>query len=174
MRVFRHVDRRFPFLWETADQPPARWHGEGEGPVHYFANSPAGAWAELLRHEEITEAEDLAGIERALWMVKLEEDVTGRPDLPLEALRGGLESHARCRREATRLRRRGHTALQAPSAALEPGGSRGWRVDGGLVPAAESPAVVFAVFGRRPDLVGWRIVDEGRPPAEVLDHVRHF
>lgn len=174
MKVFRHADPRFPFLWEEADQPSARWHGEGEGPAHYFANTPAGAWAELLRHEEITEVEDLAGIERALWVVEIREDVTASPELPGNTLRGGLETYARCRREAARLRQRGHEALQAPSAALEPEGSRGWRVNGGLQPAKEFPALTLVLFGRRTDLVGWRIVDEGRPPEDVLRHVRHF
>ena len=55
MIVYRHADARFPFLWESADQPPARWHGSGEGPVQYFADTPDGAWAEFVRHEGITE-----------------------------------------------------------------------------------------------------------------------
>jgi hypothetical protein len=34
-------------------QPPMRWHGPGEGPVQYLSDTPTGAWAELLRHEEV-------------------------------------------------------------------------------------------------------------------------
>src|SRR5256884_1317297 len=52
------------FLWETGAQPPARWHGAGEGPAQYFSSTPEAAWAEFLRHEEIREAADLAGVER--------------------------------------------------------------------------------------------------------------
>jgi hypothetical protein len=55
MIVYRHADARFPFLWEGASQPPARWHGPGEGPVQYFADTPDGARAEFLRHEGIVE-----------------------------------------------------------------------------------------------------------------------
>ena len=54
MILYRHADPRFPFLWESSEQPPARWHDSNEGPVHYFADTPDGAWAEFLRHEGIT------------------------------------------------------------------------------------------------------------------------
>ena len=71
MIAFRHSDGRFPFLWEDANQPSARWHREGEGPVQYLADTPDGAWAEFLRHEEITDEIDLEGISRALWTVSI-------------------------------------------------------------------------------------------------------
>ena len=71
MIVFRHTDPRFPFLQEAAGQPAARWHAPGEGPVHYFADTADGAWAEFLRHEEITDPADLAGIARAIWSIDL-------------------------------------------------------------------------------------------------------
>jgi hypothetical protein len=63
---FRHGDPRFPFFWESDRQPEGRWHGSGEGPVQYLADTPDGAWAEFLRHEEITEVADLAGVRRRL------------------------------------------------------------------------------------------------------------
>ena len=71
MIVFRHTDRRFVFLWEGPDQPAARWHGDGEGPVQYVVDTPDGAWAEFLRHEEIVTSEDVATIRRALWAVEV-------------------------------------------------------------------------------------------------------
>ena len=71
MILFRHCDRRFPFLWESSAQPGARWHAEGEGPVQYFADTPSGAWAEFLRHEGVREEKDLGGIRRALWAVEV-------------------------------------------------------------------------------------------------------
>jgi hypothetical protein len=58
--VYRHCDPRFPFLWETASQPAARWQEEGEGPVHYLADTPDGAWPELLHHEGITDLKPFA------------------------------------------------------------------------------------------------------------------
>src|SRR5262249_12367623 len=71
---FRHTDPRFPFLWEEASQPAARWHAAGEGPVHYFCDTPDGAWAEFLRHEEITDPADLITIRRTIWAVDLGEE----------------------------------------------------------------------------------------------------
>ncbi len=173
MIVFRHADPRFPFLWEDVSQPGGRWHDRGEGPVQYFADTPLGAWAELLRHEEIREAEDLSGVRRALWAVDIPETAE-RPELPEKILTGGLETYTECRREAARLRAEGSTELRVTSAALLPGGASGWIVDGGLQPGPERDGKVHVVFGRRPDLVGWPVILEGRPPEDLLLRVRHF
>jgi hypothetical protein len=64
--LYRHADPRFPFLWESAEQPAARWHGPGQGPVQYLADTPDGAWAEFLRHEGIREEAELVNVRRAL------------------------------------------------------------------------------------------------------------
>lgn len=174
MKVFRHADPRFPFLWESSTQPPARWHGENEGPAHYFADTPAGAWVEFLRHEEIREVGDLEGIRRALWLVEVPEPPRVRPELPEPTLTGGLESYPACQTEAARLRSGGAEGLLAPSAALRQGEGRGWHVDGGLQEGPERDGRVIVLFGSRPDLLGWRVVDRGRPPLEALAQVRHF
>jgi hypothetical protein len=171
---FRHVDARFPFLWESELQPGGRWHPDGHGPVQYFADTPDGAWAELLRHEEIRDEADVATIRRALWAVELPDEALARPRLPREVLRGGRATYAPCQAEAQRLRRRGATGLLAPSAALRDGEARGWRVSGGLQPARERGGNVVVLFGRRPDLVGWSAAAEGRPHRTLLSKVRHF
>ena len=171
---FRHADPRYPFLWEGADQPAARWHAAGDGPTHYFSDTPDGAWAEFLRHEEISDPGDLATIQRVLWAVDLGEPALASPDLARDVLTGGRASHAACRAEASRLRRMGVRGLEAPSAALVPGGARGWRVDGGLQPGESRDGRVFALFGRWPGLVGWRATAAGRPGEELLGVVRRF
>ena len=175
MIVYRHADSRFPFLWETVGQPPARWHGAGEGPVQYFADTPDGAWAEFLRHEGISEESELVNVQRALWSVELrEEGQTETPHLSNAVLTGGIETYEECRREARRLRARGVKIVRAPSAALLPGCAHGWRVDGGLQPGAPRDGIVFAVFGQRPDLVGWMAAFAARPRGDLLRRVRHF
>src|SRR5262245_35559277 len=68
--VYRHADPRFPLLWESAGQPPARWHGVAEGPVQYFADTPDGACAEFLRHEGITRETEIVNFRRAMWAVR--------------------------------------------------------------------------------------------------------
>ena len=174
MIVFRHADPRLPFLWETAGQPSGRWHEAGKGPAHYLADTPEGAWAEFLRHEEITDAADLAGVRRAMWAIEIPDLPKARPKLPKGTLRGGTATYARCRREAERLRKGGATGLVAPSAALEPEGARGSRVDGGLKRGPAREPKVIVLFGRRPDLIGRAVVDKGRPPAELLAYVRYL
>ena len=171
---FRHTDSRFPFLWEDSSQPSARWHGPGEGPVRYFCDTPDGTWAEFLRHEEITDPQDLRTIRRALWAVELEEESAHTPHLPPKLLTGGPTTYTACQEEARRLRNQGAKRLETPSAALRPGAARGWRVNGGLQPDSARDGKVVVLFGHRPDLVGWAATVEGRPGEELLPQVRHF
>ncbi len=175
MIVFRHADARYPFLWELDGQPPARWHGPGEGPVGYVSETPDGAWAEFLRHEEITDPADLEGVERALWAVDLPEPPAVTPLLQVGTMTGGLDTYPACRAAAQRIRRRaGAVGLVAPSAALLPRTPSGFRTDGGLRPAAPRRERVFVLFGRRPDLVGWCACAAGRPRVDLLGRVRRL
>ena len=172
MIVFRNCDRRWPFMWESPNQPAARWHADGEGPAQYLADTPDGAWAEFLRHEEIDDPIDLAGVERSLWVVDVHIDDPVRPNLPHETLVGSPGAYTQCQAEARRLRDAGADALQAPSAALKPRSAAGYRVERGFRSGPSRDGVVFVLFGTRPDAVGWQVVDRGRPPTEVLDRVR--
>lgn len=177
MKLFRHTDPRFPFLRESSDQPPARWNGQGEGPVQYLADTPDGAWAEFLRHEGITDVEDLPGIERDLWAVRLppgtEPNLT--PALPAAVLEGGQESYPACREEAWRLRGMGLPGFVAPSAALLPESAGGWRVDQGtLQPGPPRDGQVVVLFGSRSNLAGWCACFRGRPSPRILPKVRHL
>jgi hypothetical protein len=172
--VFRHADARFPFLWETGGQPPARWHGAGEGPVGYFSETPDGAWAEFLRHEEITDPADLEGLVRSIWAIELPEPPVARPRLTAEVMTGGLESYPACQAEARRLRSRGAAGLVAPSAALQARTPSGFRTEGGLRPGPVRSERVFVVFGLQPALVGWSACAEGRPRPDLLARVRQL
>ena len=175
MIVYRHSDPRFPFLWESNDQPPARWHGPGEGPVQYFADTPDGAWAEFLRHEGITAEAELVNVRRALWAIELRDDLTAKvPRVAQTILTGGFETYEECQKEARRLRNNGAAALRAPCAALLPGSAGGWKVDGGLQPAPARDGTLVAVFGTRPDFVGWMAAFAARPRSDLLARVRHL
>lgn len=173
MIVFRHADPRLPFLWEGAAQPPGRWHNDGEGPANYFADTPNGTWAEFLRHEEIRDPEDLATIRRAIWAVEIGDEPAATSNLPFEVQTGGCETHPVCQAEAGRLRARGVTRLDAPSAALRSAGASGWRVSGGLRSGPARDGRTIVLYGPRPALVGWEAAHEGRPSAELLERVRH-
>ena len=172
---FRHCDPRFPFLWATTNQPEARWHRAGEGPAHYFSDTPVGAWAEFLRHEEIKDPIDMQGIRRSLWAVELPEATYAVPILPQSQLTGGRASYADCQLEATRLRNGGALHIEAPSAALLAGAARGWIADPQEEPAPLArDGVVWILYGFTTAMVGWPTVESAAPPERVLPLVRHF
>jgi hypothetical protein len=173
--VFRQADPRYPFLWSDASQPAARWHRDGDGPAHYFADTPDGAWAELLRHEEITDPEDAATVRRALWAVDIGDEPLEASSLPAAVLTGGAETHRRCQDHARRLRARGVTRIVTPSAALAPGGAAGREVAAGVERTAHRrDGRVIVIFGPPEGLIGWQVVSRGAPPPELLPRVRHI
>lgn len=172
MIAFRHADRRFPFLSEHASPVAGRWNTAGEL-THYFCDTPDGAWAEFLRHEEIRNPQDLLTIRRSMWAVEIGETPTVQAEAPPEQLLGGLETWPACQELAQQYRQQ-ENGITAPSAALLPGAAHGWRVDGGIQPGPSRDGKVFALFGPRPDLIGWAACIEGRPGDELLASVRHF
>lgn len=174
--VFRVCDSRFPFLWTLGGAPrqrPARWHGAGEGPVQYFADTPTGAWAELLRHEEITDPADLAGISARLWAIRVGDVEMHEPKLPLAALISAPDEYEVCRAEARRLRAAGAVRLVTVSAALQAGEAAGFHVGtAGLIRAAPRDGKVVVHFGVLPDAEGWCAADAARPEADLIRYIR--
>lgn len=173
MRIgYRHCDPRYPFVWQSASQPAARWHAAGDGPANYFSDTSSGAWAEFLRHEGITDPADLAGVRRSLWAVELPDDGYATPVLPQATLLGDESSYPDCQAEARRMRASGVERIEVVGAALLPGGARGWQSLGTVTPApTPRDGKVFVLFGPC-DAVGWIAVDAGAPPALVLPLVR--
>jgi len=175
MIVFRQADPRYPFLWSDGSQPSARWHGEGEGPAHYFADTPDGAWAELLRHEEIVDPADAATLRRTLWVVDIGDATTRPVPLPEALLTGGADTYRACQDYARRARARGARRLVAPSAALLPGGAAGRQVLAGVERQAQRRTGQVIVSFEQPDVfVGWKAVERGGPPLDVFPRVRHL
>jgi RES domain len=175
---FRQCDPRFPDLWDGSSQPAGRWHAEGDGPAHYFADTPDGAWAELLRHEEITDPADLATVRRAIWAVDLGDAPTVRPDVPPHLLEGSAPGAAfeASQAAARRARDAGHHRLDVPSAALLPGGARGRRVDGSSGDTPPRDGRVIVLFGdpRELKLQGWPAAQAGAPSPDLLPRIRRY
>lgn len=174
MIVFRQADARYPFLWEGHTQPPGRWHAEGDGPAHYFADTPDGAWAEFLRHEEIVDPDDLLHVRRRVWAVAISDEAAEPVSLPARVLTGGADTYPRCQAEATRLRAAGARRLVAPSAALLTGGATGTIIKDGPRSGPRRDGLVIVLFGSPEGIVGWTAGDAARPTADLLPRVRHF
>jgi RES domain-containing protein len=173
--AFRQVDARYPFLWEDASQPAGRWHAAGEGPAHYFADTPDGAWAEFLRHEEITDPADLETIRRQLWSVDIGDVSPHAVGVARATATGGPETYAVCQRAARELRAGGVRCIVAPSAALVRDGARGRIVSDGVRHATEGrDGRVIVLFGPPRNLVGWIAADRGGPAVDLLDRVHHY
>ena len=47
-----------------------------------------------------------------------------------------------------------------------------WAIEGGLQPGPARDGQVIVLFGARPDLLGWQVVDEGRPGPDLRGRVR--
>src|SRR5262249_34445499 len=151
---------RYPFLWSDVSQPAARWHAEGEGPPHYFAEPPAGAWAELLRHERTPDQAAAATVHRALWPAKIEAERFTNVSSPPSPRTAGRTPYQTCQDYARRLRARGARRLAAPSAALIPGGAGGREMAGGTERATTPrDGRVIVVFGEPEGIVGWKAVE---------------
>ncbi len=95
------------------------------------------------------------------------------PDLPHETMTGGLETWSACQKAAQQ-HRMYTNGITVRSAALKVDGAHGWQVDAGLQPGPDRNGKVFALFGPRPDLVGWAATANGRPGVELLRDVEHF
>jgi hypothetical protein len=174
MIVFRQVDGRYPFLWANVSQPAGRWHAAGEGPAHYFADTPDGAWAEFLRHEEITDVDDLLTIRRQMWAVEIDDSPSERVTLPPDVLTGGPESYAQCQDAARVARATGARRLVATSAALKRGGARGLHLGGHEPEGGPRDGYTIVIFEAPTDLTAWAACVDGHPAEYLLDRVRHF
>jgi hypothetical protein len=166
MIAFRHAPLGYPFIWESDQQPAARWHGAGQGPVHYFADTPDGAWAEFLRHNEIT-PEELPNVQRNIWAVEIKTQPVPITGVPLDKLMGSTETYPACRAAAEGFRKRGIVCFSASSAALKQGCARGWRVDNGLQPGDDRDGLVVVCLKPVPEAVGW-LVGTSAPPDYIL------
>jgi len=141
--------------------------------VQYFADTPPGAWAELLRHEEITDPADLAGISARLWVIEIDDVEMHEPKLTRAELVSTPNGYNVCRAEAHRLRASGANRIVAPSAALAPGEGAGFHVGTtGLFRATSRDSKVIVHFGVLPHAEGWCAADSARPDPELLSQVR--
>lgn len=177
LTAFRVVDVRFPPFWADPAQPEGRWHAEGDGPCHYLATTPEGAWAEVLRHEALRDPDDVADLHRSLWVVELPEpDIDDHVEVPGTQAALARIGYPRCQEAARALRARGVRSFWADSAALPKAGARVRSVDDeGRLRNARRRSEVVAVFG---EAAGARLeaqhAADGHPDPELTTRVQHL
>lgn len=170
--AYRWSDYDTP-LWARPNSSAQRWNRTRETPTQYLSLSPEGAWAELIRAEDLASVADVRHVSMPLWALQVREthvadyatfERAAAAGFPPEALVD--EDHERCRAEGTRLREHGFRGVLAPSAALP-------------------RAVSLTLFGARM-AIAWdsgedrrlasflpaRQLAVGRPPDDLLPRVR--
>lgn len=168
----RYASYDTPF-WARENTQPGRWHVRGDGATQYLSLSTDGAWAELIRNEELTTEDEVAMVSVQMWAISVNQamiadystfegaDAAGVDPEALEK-----EDYARCQQEGGRLRRLGYSGVLAPSAAL-PG------------------AINLTLFGprmastwNRPPLLTSslpaNVITKGAPPPGLLARVRQI
>jgi len=171
--VFKHANSRYPFLWETSSQPAARYNAEDDGPAQYFADTADGAWAEFIRHAEITEPQELLEVRRALWCVDVPDEEFTQVRLPIEKTTGDKSSYSDCQKFAKSLRDSGINRILAPSAAIKRDQAGGYRVEDGLKRGIPRSGNIYVIFELLPNTPGWRATLSG-PPVEILELTNQF
>jgi hypothetical protein len=161
-----------PF-WVRENTRSGRWHRPGEGPTQYMSTSTDGAWAELIRNEELRAEDEVAMVSVSMWAVLIEEGVVADYSTFGHAERAGFdpgslvsEDYEACQIEGARLRSVGFSGVIAPSAALP----------GALNVTLFGPRMM-STWGRPPLLVSSipaTIITKGAPPPGLLQTVRHF
>lgn len=168
--VHRYSSYDTPF-WVGDNTVPGRWHVRGNGPTQYLSFSTDGAWAELIRSEELATEAEVTMVSIQMWAVHVVQAIVVDYSTFEFAEAAGFdpdalvdEDYSRCQQEGRRLRRLGYSGVLAPSAGL-PG------------------EINLTLFGprmastwNRPPLLASSlpatVITKGAPPPGLLSRVR--
>jgi RES domain-containing protein len=168
---YRYSSYDVPF-WVRPNTTDERWHKSGDGPTQYLSATPDGAWAELIRNENLRSEADLQLVQMPLWQASVEQGrIANYGDFAL-AEEAGFSPEAlvdddqtRCQEEGQRLRKSGVAGVLYPSAAL-PGEQNlvlfGPRI---LLPWGSSRRLASGIPANK--------LTVGAPPRDLLPRVRH-
>lgn len=122
--AFRYCAYDVPF-WVRSNTRPGRWHRVGDPPTQYWSTTPDGAWAELIRAEDLTTEDELDLLRMPMWVCRA--PTMGLLDLTDRAAAEGFElgdealvsdEWAPCQEAAAQIRGEGHRGVLCPNAAL--------------------------------------------------------
>ena len=169
--AFRYSNYDTPF-WVRPNSEPGRWHRIGDGPTQYLSTTVDGAWAELIRAENLRSELEVALVRMPMWTAEVhlqrivdygtfeKADAAG---FPADALID--DDHSRCQQEGKRLRELGFQGVLAPSAALPEA----------LNLTLFGPRIA-STWGTRPLLassIPAAQIAVGSPPEGIVNRVRH-
>src|SRR5215207_270818 len=122
--AFRYSNYDTPF-WVRPNTQAGRWHSAGDGTTQYLSSTTDGAWADLIRNEELRSEADAAMVSMPLWQARVDQSYVVDYSTFELAERSGFAADAlvdddqqRCRAEGRRLRALGYAGVLAPCAAL--------------------------------------------------------
>lgn len=168
---FRYSSYDVPF-WVRANTTNERWHLSGDGSMQYLSATTDGAWAELIRNENLRSEPDLSLVAMPLWQAKIEQthiadyhdfDTAERAGFNPEALIH--DDQSACQEEGRRLRLAGFAGVLYPSSALP--GEENLALFGPKIPLPwGSPRRLVSGIPASKLTVG-------APPSDLLPRVRH-
>lgn len=168
--VHRYSSYDTPF-WVRDNTQPGRWHVRGDGPTQYLSLSTDGAWAELIRNEELTSEEEVAMVSVQMWAIRVVQAMivdystferASEAAFNVDALVD--EDYTRCQQEGARLRSLCCSGVLAPSAAL-PGETNLTLFGPRMASTWDRPALLASSLSAT-------VITKGAPPPGLLSRVR--
>jgi RES domain-containing protein len=168
--ALRYSSYDTPF-WARENSQVGRWHARGDGATQYLSMSTDGAWAELIRNEELRSEDEVAMVSVSMWAARIDQAMVVDYSTFERAEEAGFdaaalvdEDYGRCQEEGARLRELNYAGVISPSAALP--GSTNLTLFG--------PRMA-STWGRTTLLVSSipaTIIAKGAPPPGLLSRVR--
>lgn len=159
-----------PF-WVRENTQVGRWHATGDGATQYLSSSTDGAWAELIRNEELRAEDEVAMVSVSMWAVAVTQGmIVDYSSFELAEMAGfdpsALidEDYERCQREGARLRALNYAGVLAPSAAL-PGATNLTLFGPRMASTWDRPPLLASSIPAT-------IITKGAPPPGLLARVR--
>ncbi len=161
-----------PF-WVRGNTQAGRWHQRGDEATQYLSLSTDGAWAELIRNEELRAEDEVAMVSVSMWAAKVDQGMIVDYSSFELAERSGFDpgalvegDYARCQREGARLRRLNYAGVIAPSAALPE--ATNLTLFGPRTASSWGRATLLA------SSIPATIITKGAPPPGLLNGVRQI
>lgn len=169
--AFRYSNYDTPF-WVRPNSEPGRWHWVGDEATQYLSTTVDGAWAELIRAEELRTEQEIELVRMPMWVAEVHVqriadygtfEKAEAAGFPPDALID--DDHSRCREEGRRLREGGFQGVVAPSAALS--GSNNLTLFGPRIASTwqTRPLLVSSIPAMK--------IAVGAPPEGIVERVRH-